>query len=205
MNLESVDPSRWAGASYRGVEISERDIIRFLDKCSQNPWTGCWVWNACIHKRTGYAGFKTIRGRKEIAHRVSYAIFNMTDIGRCDLITNVVMHTCNYTRCVNPSHLVLGTQYENMKYSYECGRQHNKLSEAEVREIIELLSSGKTQTGIAEDYGVSQQAVWDIRHNKKWRHLPRPWLGGLTPIEYDEISREKSVDRSTKMRNIVGV
>ena len=46
-----------------------------------------------------------------------------------------------------------------------------KLTEVQAREILSLKGSGRTQTSIALQYGISPAAVWSILSGKRWPHL----------------------------------
>jgi hypothetical protein len=67
---------------------------------------GCWEWTG--GKSDGYGQLCDEYGRKVRAHRYSYTIHHgPIPSGR------VVRHTCDNPGCVNPSHLLLGTQLDN--------------------------------------------------------------------------------------------
>lgn len=75
----------------------------------------CWIWRAS-HDDGGYGVFRW-RGKARKAHRVAYAIAHgYTPPGM------VVMHTCDTPACVNPDHLVLGTQRDNVRDAIAKGR-----------------------------------------------------------------------------------
>lgn len=93
-------------------------MLRFEEKFSMEPNTGCWLWSASSTK-AGYGLFH-YEGRLQLAHRVSHQMY-IGDVG-----TSVVMHTCDTPSCVNPDHLVLGTQGENIRSSVGKGR-HSSL------------------------------------------------------------------------------
>lgn len=72
----------------------------------------CWIWKGKIGN-SGYGVFN----RKESSHRKSYELFKgEVEPGLC------VCHTCDNPKCVNPDHLWIGTQKENITDSINKGR-----------------------------------------------------------------------------------
>jgi hypothetical protein len=68
---------------------------------------GCWPWSGFIESN-GYGGF-SYRGAKQYAHRVSYSLY------RGKIKEGLVIdHLCRNRSCVNPGHLDLVTQRENI-------------------------------------------------------------------------------------------
>lgn len=79
---------------------------RLLRKVNKSDM-GCWIW---VGGKTSdnYGSFYFKKPMK--AHKVSY-ILHVGDVpeGLC------VLHQCDNTLCINPDHLWLGTQLENIK------------------------------------------------------------------------------------------
>lgn len=86
---------------------------RFEAKFYVTP--GCWIWIPPMSKR-GYGQLKA-DGKVWRVHRLSYELY----VGA---IPNglVVRHRCDTPSCVNPDHLILGTQADNMRDMAERGR-----------------------------------------------------------------------------------
>lgn len=82
-----------------------------------------------------------------------------------------VLHSCDNKRCVNPYHLRLGTQADNVadameRFSYITGRT-SKFSEDEVQLMRKLYGSGIPQWRIAEMYKVSGGYVSRLINDKR--------------------------------------
>lgn len=94
-----------------------KDIERFLSTVVIGATDECWPKiGAKLPK--GYAKFK-LNNREVYAHRFSYRIYH----GPFDYGLQV-MHTCDNPRCVNPFHLMLGTNTDNINDKVVKGRTH---------------------------------------------------------------------------------
>lgn len=141
---------------------------RFLEKIDMGK--SCWIWNGTIGSN-GY-GYIAIKRKNVLAHRISFLIFE-GEIG-----AKFVLHKCNVPSCVNPKHLYLGTQKENIadqinSGTFIYGSKHplSKLTEDNVRKIIELSSFGISQRKIARFYKVDQALIWRVIHRVSWPHV----------------------------------
>lgn len=140
----------------------------------------CWPWTA-KSKISGYGVISTggRRGKKVLAHRLSWQIHN-GDMPESDSYHGaVVMHTCDNPECVNPSHLVVGEQADNVddmiakgrKVSNPpCGERHknSKLTDEQVRQIKTSKISGEV---LAKKYGCNRCTINRIRSGKSWKHV----------------------------------
>ncbi len=80
------------------------------------PWSGCWIWMGCVDKK-GYGDIER-HGKKAKAHRVAWELAN----GRAVPDGLLVCHSCDIPSCVNPSHLWLGTNQQNLADAGRKGR-----------------------------------------------------------------------------------
>ena len=80
-----------------------------------NKKATCWTWAGYVDK-AGYGVFR-YKNKNMAAHRASYLI-NNGEIGE----GLVIRHTCDNPQCVRPSHLIPGTQLENMLDKVERDR-----------------------------------------------------------------------------------
>ena len=123
--------------------------------------------------KSGYGNFRTPL-KHELAHRVSYRLFN----GELD--KRDVMHKCDVPNCVNPEHLALGTRLENMQDAKRKGRMsvgqghgRSKLTDEQVNLIKK---SSKLQKEIAAEFGITQSHVSCLKSGKKWQNQNVNWV-----------------------------
>lgn len=95
-------------------------------------------------------------------------------------MTGVIMHTCDTPNCVNPAHLVHGTQAENIADMVAKGRRVTvkgsaqkdaKLTESDIPVIRQRLEYGATYARIARDYAVSETTIRFIDIGRTWKHV----------------------------------
>lgn len=138
----------------------------------------CWLWTGRT-KSHGYAAFR-INGRLWRAHRFAWTLASNQDIPA----GMVICHRCDNPKCVNPEHLFLGTQADNIRDTVSKGRARgnsnpnpargaahgqSKLTANQVSEIRHAHENGALQVQLAAIYGVSQSTISDIVRRKKWK------------------------------------
>lgn len=113
-------------------------------------------------------------GKGWYMHRYVYTIYNG------EIPDNmVVMHTCDNTRCINPEHLKLGTQLDNVKDMDDKGRRKykahhgadnpsSKHSKEKCWNIKKDLDNGISAKEVIKKYNVSGSLVSNIKTGKHW-------------------------------------
>lgn len=140
----------------------------------------CWEWNGPIGSH-GYGAFSFLNTHYT-SHRASY-IAHFGDIPALPGVHGgVVMHSCDNRKCVNPKHLSVGTQADNLLDAKSKGRNVTALlrgekartailTEGKVIEIRQRLDSGETGAALAKEYGVTTSAISSIKQRKSWKHI----------------------------------
>lgn len=91
---------------------------RFMQSFKIEASTGCWLWIKGITGH-GYGGFY-FEGREVPAHRAALFFFKNVPIaaGSTKLVAD---HLCRNRTCVNPEHLEMATQRENVRRGLNFG------------------------------------------------------------------------------------
>lgn len=91
-----------------------------------------------------------------------------------------VCHRCDNRACVNPAHLFLGTQTENIADAKAKGRLNPargeragkaKLTEDKVRAMRKLREDGATFSSLAKQFGISLPSTIHVCRRQHWRHV----------------------------------
>jgi hypothetical protein len=143
---------------------------RIEAKVEKIPEAGCWIWTGTTTVR-GY-GQIISNNRKHYAHRASYEAF----IGPIPEGMNVC-HACDNVYCVNPAHLFLGTQKQNLedmarKKRSTLGEKNPmaKLRSKDVQDIKHRINLGNSDSKIALEFNVSRQTINNIKHGRVWKN-----------------------------------
>ena len=135
----------------------------------------CLMFHGCLNE-DGYGRINGEFGKLVFVHRAVWERDN-------GLIPSghVVMHSCDRPACIEPSHLRLGTQRENIADMDRKGRRvslvgsmHRRaiLTESDIPRIRAMLERGDTCISIAGIYGVTEGMIRHIKKGRAWTHVP---------------------------------
>jgi hypothetical protein len=165
--IECQPPAGW-GLVGNWPPIEER----FQEKFIPVTESGCWLWVGGGWKNHGYGMFKIKQGRY-LAHRVSWELY------RGSIPDGInVCHICDVACCVNPSHLFLGTNAENMKDRDAKGRgkkpplhfgESHPRAKLSLVQVAAIRSSSDPTRKIATRFGISQSQACAIKNGSSWK------------------------------------
>lgn len=160
------DPCKLKQKQLHGLTLSER-FFAYVKRSS-----GCWEWIG--YKDPNGCGRLNSNGRPLLASRIAYLLHYGSVPER-----KSVLHRCDNASCVNPKHLYLGTQIDNVYDMHARGRARKRglLGEAHhqakltVQAVKDIRKSKLTGRELAAKYGVSTTQVYDIRNRRSWKHI----------------------------------
>lgn len=164
---------------------------RFWSRVEKRGPEECWNWSG----KPSASGYGRIGGelngeriaekcRTQLAHRVSWLIHNGP------IPTDgpaphgwVVMHKCDNRLCVNPAHLELGSQADNVK-DMDAKKRANRVSRSGLDnprfaltadQLAEVLQSRERSADLANRFGVCKTVIQRARKS----HLSSEYLSEL--------------------------
>lgn len=151
-----------------------KDVFdRIESKIERIPECGCWIWTDSVNNQ-GYGRIGIGSTKTYLAHRVMWEIEN----GKIPE-GKFVCHHCDTPSCVNPHHMFIGTQKDNMRDAKNKGRtvithkqgEDHYESKFTNDQIVEIRSSNDSQVAIAQRFGVSTTTISCIVNRKTWKHI----------------------------------
>lgn len=123
----------------------------------------CIIYDGYIGKN-GYGFDYNPETKKTIlAHRYAFKLAN-------GYLPKVVMHTCDNPSCVNPEHLIAGTQSDNIKDCYAKGRAVNN-GKLNKDQVLAILKDSRSCAKIAKDYNVDSSTISNLKKGKFYKRF----------------------------------
>ncbi len=162
-------------APFKDCAMTAKQAARFMAKVAKGDGTDCWEWTDKL--TPGGYGRLGIGSKAFAAHRLSWRHFHgpIPD-------GFVVCHICDNRSCVNPGHLFVGKQRDNVMDMFAKGRAANvrgerhpqsKLTTEIVLWIRRELAKGRIPKDIAKGIGVCTSTVSHVKHGRVWSHVPQ--------------------------------
>lgn len=150
--------------------INEKNLSPYAISIKYYIEDGCWICSSHKEIQDGY--FQVVRKGKLIRlHRYTYQLFK----GNFDEEL-IVRHTCDNNLCINPEHLILGTDDDNVRDRVERNRSaigvdngRSKLNEDDVRFIRKCQDKNNTELG--KMFNVDRKSIRNVKDFITWQHV----------------------------------
>lgn len=133
---------------------------------------GCWKCTSHGLNSSGYVVI-TINKKRMYGHRYMFEKY------KGPITKEVIRHTCDNSWCINPDHLIEGTNQENVndrvlrnRSAIGINNGRSKLSEEDVLEILKDIVSSKME--LSRKYKIDEKVIRDIKNRKTWKHIKYP-------------------------------
>jgi hypothetical protein len=148
---------------------------------SPDAQSGCWIWTRS-KTPLGY-GYTTLNGRRVPAHRAMYMLANGVSLET----KQFVCHKCDNPSCVNPDHMFVGSQGDNMRDMVAKGRNvaktkphvfprgsashRSKLTDEQVAELRAMFAMGIGPSAIHRTgrFPITREGISRIKNNRSRR------------------------------------
>lgn len=178
------------------LDLSDERVAEFNSRIDRRPRkSGCWHWTGATGDSVGYGAFRAGQNRATATHRVAYALWNgPIPSGLC------VCHECDNPKCVNPGHLWLGTNSDNLRDMHRKGRgvppvaprgdkcnfiknpeiiprgefhRSAKLKRRDVIAIRKRYATGDiSMAKLGAEYGINPSSAYFVISRRTWKHVP---------------------------------
>jgi len=149
-----------AQRNFRKIPVpTEKELIKFHLMYVRSET--CWN----VKSKVRYPGFR-LSGKRYLSYRIMWFIHTGNDPG-----DKLVCHKCDNPLCLNPNHLFLGTNQDNVDDMLNKHRGSNQKLTA--KDIPVIRSLGKTHLvgNIARMFNVHQSTISLILSGKRWGHI----------------------------------
>jgi hypothetical protein len=134
--------------------MKKNTLQNFWDRVDKT--NSCWNYNG-FRDRDGYGIFK-LDGKYWLTHRLSLHIAGI------DIDDKIACHRCDNPSCVNPDHLFVGTQADNIRDMCKKGRNVTPVSKLSENDVLDIRSSTKSLSQLAKLYKISIPYASNIRN-----------------------------------------
>lgn len=174
--------------------MTKDDLAKVIASIAEKSGpTSCWEWPLSRHP-LGY-GQVYVSGLSQRAHRAAWELLVET------IPTGMyICHRCDNPPCINPSHLYVGTQVENMRDMRERGRTtaarypevarengrivgtknthargaSNPGAKLSPQQVDEIRRDNRRTKELVSAYGVNRSTVQRIRNGSLWPTMVKP-------------------------------
>jgi hypothetical protein len=155
--------------------LTDKQLINFWSKVKKTD--GCWDWTC--YTAYGY-GKLNILGNVYFAHRISLFIAGCAiepSKKEKGCIGKIVMHTCDNRRCVNPNHLKIRTQKDNMadakykgrKWNGELSGENNPKAKLNWSDVSWIRNANPSVLEFREKFpNINRTQFYNIKNFKSW-------------------------------------
>ncbi len=150
---------------------------------------GCWLWRDRVHNDS-YVSIRPYSLAKKYkvnrAHQLSYIVYK-GDYDR----SLVIRHMCHIARCVNPDHLVVGTQLDNLRDSF-FNSKNSRIPVSVILDIVHYLNIGNTFNQILAATNIDKQILKNIINGQSYSYV-----SGIKPGDF-RVFKKRGIVKGSK-------